>query len=120
MSARFAGRPQTEQTSFWLLRLSGLSGAEFAEATATMLCLPSPACASQLGEKVKGQRTIDMFGDNVRAANQKGRSQGPGLQATPTGWNDGTVRGLQFVCKRNSAGWTGEDRKRKNEAVDGT
>ena len=39
-----------KQTSAWLLRLNGLSGAEFTEADATILCLPSPACASRLGE----------------------------------------------------------------------
>ena len=61
-----------KQTSAWLLRLSGLSGAEFAEAAATLLCLPSPACASRVGEKVRGWQKIDIFGDSVRSAKLAG------------------------------------------------
>ena len=50
----------------------GLSGAEFSEAAATLLCLPSPACASRLGEVVRGRKRIDLFGDSVRSATLPG------------------------------------------------
>ena len=42
-----------KQTSAWLLTLTGLNGPEFSEAAATQLCLPSPACASRIGETRK-------------------------------------------------------------------
>ena len=60
------------QTTAWLLTITGLTGSEFSEAAANQLCLPSPACASRLGEKVRGAKKVDLFGDNVRAANLKG------------------------------------------------
>ena len=56
-----------KQTSAWLT-LTGLTGPEFMEAAATQLCLPSPACASRIGETIRGTTKIDIFGDNVRAA----------------------------------------------------
>jgi len=61
-----------KQTSAWLLTLSGLSGPEFSEAAATLLCVPSPACASRLGERVSRGKTVDLWGDTVRAAQQHG------------------------------------------------
>ena len=61
-----------KQTTAWLLTLTGLTGPEFSEAAATQLCLPSPACASRLGEAIRGAKKIDMFGDNVRAAKLPG------------------------------------------------
>ena len=61
-----------KQTKAWLLTLTGLTGPEFSEAAATQLCLPSPACASMLGETVRGAKKVDLFGDNVRAATLKG------------------------------------------------
>ena len=61
-----------KQTSAWLLTLTGLTGPEFSEAAATHLCLPSPACASRIGEKIKGVKRIDLFGDNLRSANLTG------------------------------------------------
>ena len=51
---------------------STLSNAEFAEAAATNLCLPSPACAERLGDTVKGQRKVDMYGYIVQATNTPG------------------------------------------------
>ena len=57
-----------KQSSAWLLTLSGLSGPEFSEAAATLLCVPSPACASRLGERVTRRKTVDIWGDNVRSA----------------------------------------------------
>ena len=59
-------------TSAWLLTLTGLTGPELSEAAATQLCLPSPDCASGLGEVIRGTKKIDMFGDNVRAAKLPG------------------------------------------------
>ena len=61
-----------KQTSAWLLTLTGLSGPEFSEAAATHLCLPSPACAPRVGEKIQGAKKVDIFGDNVRSAKLKG------------------------------------------------
>ena len=61
-----------KQTSAWLLTLTGLTGPEFTEAAATQLCLPSPACASRIGETVRGTKKVDLFGDNVRAAKLPG------------------------------------------------
>ena len=61
-----------KQTSAWLLTLTGLTGPEFTEAAATQLCLPSPACASRIGEIIRGRKRIDLFGDNVRAAKLPG------------------------------------------------
>ena len=62
--------PQLDKLSQgWILSLpgpGGLSQAEFTEAVARHLCLPSPCCATRLGEPL-GQRNlvIDIFGDNV-------------------------------------------------------
>ena len=61
-----------KQTTAWLLTLTGLTGPEFSEAAATQLCLPSPACASRIGEKIRGNKKIDLFGDNLRAAKLPG------------------------------------------------
>jgi hypothetical protein len=61
-----------KQTTAWLLTLTGLTGPEFSEATAAQLCLPSPACSSRVGEKVRGAKSIDLFGDNIRSAKLKG------------------------------------------------
>ena len=61
-----------KQTSAWLLTLTGLSGPEFSEAAATHLCLPSPACASRVGETIRGTKKIDIFGDSLRSATMKG------------------------------------------------
>ena len=67
-------------TSTWLLLLptpeTSLSAAEFTEAAAAMLCLPSSACASRLGEKVSeqvsGQVKVCQFGDKVVNAMMRG------------------------------------------------
>ena len=61
-----------KQTSSWLLTITGLTGPEFAEAASTLLCLPSPACQSRIGETVRGRTKIDMYGDTVRAAKLPG------------------------------------------------
>ena len=60
------------QSSAFLLTLSGLAGPEFSEAAATLLCVPSPACASRLGERVARGKTVDIWGDTVRAARLSG------------------------------------------------
>ena len=41
------------------------TSAEFAEAVAVHLCIPSPACSTRLGEVMKGRRHVDLFGDEV-------------------------------------------------------
>ena len=55
----------------WLLTIPGpdtsLTNAEFSEAAASNLCLPSPACAGRIGETVKGRITIDPYGDNLQS-----------------------------------------------------
>ena len=68
----WAWKQRDKISSSWLLALPGadssLSNAEFAEAAATSLCLPSPACVGRVGEIVKGRKVIDMYGDQVQAA----------------------------------------------------
>ena len=68
----WAWKQRDKISSSWLLALSGadssLNNAEFAEAAATSLCLPSPACVGRVGEIVKGRKVIDMYGDQVQAA----------------------------------------------------
>ena len=56
-----------KQTTAWLLTLTGITGAEFTEAAATLLCLPSPACSSRIGDTVRGNAKVDLFGDSVRS-----------------------------------------------------
>ena len=67
----WAWKQRDKISSSWLLALPGpdssLSNAEFAEAAATSLCLPSPACIGRLGETIKGRKVIDIYGDQVQA-----------------------------------------------------
>ena len=37
-----------------------------------MLCLPSPACLERLGEVVKGNQRVDLYGDVVQSASLPG------------------------------------------------
>ena len=46
---------------------TSLSNAEFTEAAASNLCLPSPACSGRVGEPIRGRVTIDEYGDNIQA-----------------------------------------------------
>ena len=68
----WAWKQRDKISASWLLALpeadSSLSNAEFAEAAATSLCLPSPACMGRVGETVKGRKVIDIYGDQVQAA----------------------------------------------------
>ena len=70
--AVLAWRQQDKVSSAWRLALPGgetnLSNAEFAEAAATNLCLPSPACHGRVGEPIRGRATIDTHGDNIQAS----------------------------------------------------
>ena len=63
-------------SSAWLQALPGpdssLTSAEFAEASAAALCLPSPACKEKLGEKVTGRSVVDLYGDTVQSARLPG------------------------------------------------
>ena len=71
-------RQRDKLSTSWLLSLPGvdstLSNAEFSEAAAASLCLPSPSCQAMLGETIlaRGRRPVDEFGDNVQAASLKG------------------------------------------------
>ena len=51
----------------WLLTVSGLTAAEFSEAATSHLCLPSPACINRVGETVRGDTKMDIYGDRVRS-----------------------------------------------------
>ena len=66
-----AWKQRDKISSAWLLALPGaessLSNAEFSEAAAANLCLPSPACKGRVGETVKGRTVIDKYGDNVQS-----------------------------------------------------
>ena len=67
----WALKQRDKVSSAWLLALPGfdksLSSAEFADAAASNLCLPSPACTGRVGEVIKGRVTVDEYGDNVQA-----------------------------------------------------
>ena len=69
--AAWAWRQRDKVSSSWLLAIPGtdttLNNAEFAEAAAANLCLPSPACMGRVGETVKGQVKIDKYGDNIQS-----------------------------------------------------
>ena len=58
-------------SSSWLQALPGpdasLSSAEFSEAAAAALCLPSPACMERLGTIIRGSQVVDHFGENVQS-----------------------------------------------------
>ena len=56
-------------SSAWLQALPGpdsnLTSAEFCEAAAAALCLPSPASVERLGQVVRGRQVVDLYGENV-------------------------------------------------------
>ena len=58
-------------SSSWLQALPGpdasLSSAEFSEAAAAALCLPSPACMERLGTIIRGRQVVDPFGETVQS-----------------------------------------------------
>ena len=60
----------------WLLALTGgestLSNAEFSEAAASNMCLPSPSYMDRVGEAIKGRSKVDLYGDNVQTASLPG------------------------------------------------
>jgi len=74
--AAWAWRQRDKVSSAWLLACPGtdtsLTSAEFAEAAAANLCLPSPACMGRVGETVKGRVKLDPHGDNLQATNTGG------------------------------------------------
>ena len=71
-------RERDKLSSAWLLCLptpdTSLSTAEFVEAFASLLCLPSPACQPRLGEVVpgRGRVRVGRFGDEVCTATMRG------------------------------------------------
>ena len=54
----------------WLQALPGpettLTSAEFSEAAAMSLCLPSPACADRIGQVIRGAQVVDLYGEAVQ------------------------------------------------------
>ena len=60
----------------WILAGPGvdtsLTSAEFSEAAAANLCLPSPPCKERIGEAVRGRVKVDMYGDCVQATKVEG------------------------------------------------
>ena len=69
--AAWSWRQRDKVSSAWVLAIPGhetsLNNAEFAEAAAANLCLPSPACAGRLGEVIRGRVKVDAYGDNIQA-----------------------------------------------------
>ena len=69
--AAWAWRQRDKVSVAWLMALPGsdtkLSSAEFTEAAASNLCLPSPACAGRVGEVIRGRVCEDEYGDNIQA-----------------------------------------------------
>ena len=74
--AAWAWKQRDKVSSAWLLACPGpetrLANKEFAEAAAANLCLPSPACVARVGEIIKGQVKIDLYGDNLQATSLRG------------------------------------------------
>lgn len=74
--AAWAWKQRDKVSSAWLQALPGfdtsLTSAEFGEAAATSLCLPSPACKGRVGEVIRGRVTVDEYGDNVQATSLPG------------------------------------------------
>ena len=69
--------PQRDKhSSQFLLVLPGhdltLTSSEFTECVAAMLCVPSPGCASKIGERFCGRTSVDKFGDKIMAAKMAG------------------------------------------------
>ena len=58
-------------SSAWLQSLPGpdtkLTSAEFSEAAAAALCIPSPACMEKLGQVIRGRQVVDLFGEAVQS-----------------------------------------------------
>ena len=74
--AAWAWKQRDKVSSAWLLATPGhdttLSKAEFSEAAASNLCLPSPACRGRVGEVIRGQVKVDLHGDNIQATSLPG------------------------------------------------
>ena len=45
---------------------TSLTSAEFSEGAAASLCLPSPACAEQVGQVIRGAQVVDLYGEAVQ------------------------------------------------------
>jgi hypothetical protein len=62
--AAWAWKKRDKVSSAWLLATPGrdtsLSSAEFSEAAASNLCLPSLACRGRVGEVIRGQVKVDL------------------------------------------------------------
>ena len=67
--ATWAWFPRDKISSAWIL---ALPSAEFVEAAASSLCLPSPTCQGRVGEPIMGQKRIDEYGDTVKATALRG------------------------------------------------
>ena len=66
----------------WLQALPGpettLTSAEFSEAAAMSLCLPSPACADRLGQVIRGAQVVDLMARLSSATSPPGTTTGRG------------------------------------------
>ena len=69
-------RQRDKLSCSWILAGPGvdtsLSSAQFSEAAASNLSLPSPACRDRIGEVIRGRVKVDKYGDNVQATNVMG------------------------------------------------
>ena len=69
--AAWSWRQRDKISTAWLLALpsvdTNLTNAEFSEAAAASLCLPSPACSGRIGETIRGRVSIDKYGDNIQS-----------------------------------------------------
>ena len=74
--AAWGWRQRDKVSSAWILAMpcrdTVISDAEFSEAAASNLCLPSPCCRYRVGEPIRGRIAVDEFGDNVQATALQG------------------------------------------------
>ena len=69
--AAWAWRQRDRVSSAWPQAIPGpdtsLSNAEFSEAAASNLVLPSPSCKDRVGEVIRGRVKLDLYGDNLQS-----------------------------------------------------
>ena len=74
--AAWSWRQRDKVSSAWILAIPApdtmLSNAEFSEAAASHLCLPSPACRGMVGEPIKNGVVVDQYGDSIQATSVPG------------------------------------------------
>ena len=69
--AAWAWRQRDRVSSAWPQAIPGsdtsLSNAEFSEAAASNLVMPSPSCKDRVGEVIRGRVKLDQYGDNLQS-----------------------------------------------------